>query len=126
MGPAESPGGKVVIDLDSLEKVRIIASTVRDKKAKDVTILELKEISIITDYFVVCSGESTTQVRAIVDHIEERLRSQGFRPGGVEGYRNSQWILMDFGDVIVHVFEDETRKFYAIEKLWLDAPRIEI
>ncbi|HDO34731.1 MAG TPA: ribosome silencing factor [Nitrospirae bacterium] len=114
------------MDLDSLEKVRIIASTVRDKKAKDVTVLELKEISIITDYFVVCSGESTTQVRAIVDHIEERLRSQGFRPAGVEGYRNSQWILMDFGDVIVHVFEDETRKFYTIEKLWLDAPRIEI
>ncbi len=72
-----------------------------------------------------CSGESTTQVRAIVDYIEEEMKKKGIRPSSVEGYNFSKWVLLDFADVIVHVFEEETRDYYQIEKLWIDAPRID-
>jgi len=97
-----------------------------DKKAQDVLVLELKGVSIIADYFVICSGESTTQVRAIVDAIEESFSKKGLRPLGIEGQSYSRWVLMDYGDVIIHIFEEETRAYYQLEKLWLDAPRIHV
>jgi len=97
-----------------------------DKKAQDVLVLELKGLSIIADYFVICSGESTTQVRAIVEAIEEHFLKKGTRPLGIEGLNYSHWVLIDYGDVIIHVFEEETRAYYQLEKLWLDAPRIHI
>ncbi|MBI4689619.1 MAG: ribosome silencing factor [Nitrospirae bacterium] len=95
-----------------------------DKKAGDILILELKNLTIIADYFVICSGESTTQVRAIVEAIDEKFSKNRIRPIGIEGLNNSRWVLMDYGDVIIHVFEEETREYYRLEKLWLDAPRI--
>jgi len=104
----------------------LAVSAALDKKAKDVLILELKDLSIMSDYFVICSGESTTHVRSIVDNIEKQLGQKNIKPAGVEGYKLSQWVLMDYSDVIVHVFEEETRAFYELEKLWLDAPTIEI
>ncbi len=84
----------------------------------------MKDVSIITDYFVICSGESTTQVRAIVDYIEEEMKKRGQRPSAIEGYNLSKWVLMDYADVIVHVFEVETRAYYQIENLWIDVPRL--
>lgn len=95
-----------------------------DKKAVDVLVLELKGVSIIADYFIICSGESTTQVRAIVEAIEDNFSKKSIRPIGIEGLNYSHWVLMDYGDIIVHVFEEETRAYYQLEKLWLDAPRI--
>ncbi len=89
-----------------------------------MVILELKGLTVIADYFVICSGDSTTQVRAVVDHIEESLKKHGLRPGKIEGMSNARWVLMDYGDIIVHVFESETRDYYELEKFWLDAPRI--
>lgn len=89
-------------------------------------VLELKDLTILTDYFVICSGESTTQVRAITEYIEENLSKLGLRPLSVEGLSYSHWVLMDYGDVIVHIFEEETRNYYELEKLWLDAPRIDL
>lgn len=97
-----------------------------DKKAKDTTILELKELTVITDYFVVCSGESTTQVKAIAENIEKVLKERLQKPLGIEGLSSARWILMDYGDVIVHVFEEETRAYYELEKFWMDAPRIQV
>ncbi|MDI6744548.1 MAG: ribosome silencing factor [Thermodesulfovibrionales bacterium] len=97
-----------------------------DKKAVDVLVLELKGLSIIADYFVICSGESTTQVRAIVEAIAEHFSKKGIRPLGIEGLNYSHWVLMDCGDIIIHVFEEETRAYYQLEKLWLDAPRIHV
>ncbi len=79
---------------------------------------------MIADYFVICSGTSTTQVKAIADNIEHKLREDDIRPIGVEGRDNAHWILIDYGDVVVHIFEEETRAFYELGKLWLDAPRI--
>lgn len=110
--------------MNSLEKAKKVLSLAEDKKARAPVILELKDLTILTDYFVICSGESTTQVRAIAEHIEEGLAQSGIRPLSIEGAAYSHWILMDYGDVIVHVFEEETRHYYELEKLWLDAPRI--
>jgi len=97
-----------------------------EKKAVDVLVLELKGVSIIADYFIICSGESTTQVRAIAGAIEENFAKKSIRPAGIEGLNYSHWVLMDYGDIIVHVFEEETRVYYQLEKLWLDAPRIHV
>ncbi len=96
------------------------------KKARETLILELRDLAIFTDYFVICSGDSTTQVKAIAEHIETEFMKNSIRPLSIEGLRYAHWVLMDYGDVIVHVFEDETRVYYELEKLWLDAPRIVI
>jgi ribosome-associated protein len=95
-----------------------------DKKARDVVVLDLQGLTAITDYFVICSGESTTQVKAIAEEIEERFRAAGVKRLGIEGLSHSHWVLMDYNDVIIHIFEEETRKFYELEKLWIDAERI--
>ena len=86
----------------------------------------MRGLSTIADYFVICSGESTTQVKAIEEQIEETLKKEEIRPIGIEGLRNSQWILMDYGDIIVHIFEEATRAFYELEKLWIDAEKINL
>jgi ribosome-associated protein len=97
-----------------------------NKKALDVIILDLSGLTFIADYFVICSGESTTQVKAIAEFIEQEFASKRVKPLGVEGAVHSHWILLDYGDVIIHVFEKETRAYYNLEKLWMDAKIIEI
>jgi ribosome-associated protein len=94
------------------------------KKAKNTIVLELKDLAVFTDYFVICSGESTTQVKAIAEYIETEFARNAIKPLSIEGLRYAHWVLMDYGDVIVHIFEEETRTYYELEKLWLDAPRI--
>lgn len=102
------------------------AEAALEKKAENPVVLELEGLTIVADYFVICSGESTTQVRAISEHIEEELRKAGVRPIGIEGRNYSHWVLLDYGDVIIHVFEKETRTFYDLEKLWMDAKTIDL
>lgn len=97
-----------------------------DKKASDVTVLEMHELTSYTDYFVICSGESGPQVQAIAENIDHGMKAQKIKPMGIEGKRSGNWILLDFGDVVVHVFEAETREYYSLERLWLDAPRVEV
>jgi ribosome-associated protein len=101
-----------------------LARVAFDKKAKNVLVLDLKGLTIIADYFVICSGESTTHVKAIAESIEEKAKRSGIRPLGIEGLTHSHWVLMDYGDVMIHIFEEETRSFYGIEKLWMDARSI--
>jgi ribosome-associated protein len=96
-----------------------------DGKALDPIILDLQKITLICDYFVICHGTSPTHIRGMVDHLLTELRKQGIRSAGLEGYQDAEWVLLDFGDVIVHVFSEESRKFYSLEKLWGDAPRLE-
>lgn len=110
--------------LESKNRALAAARSAASKKARDIAILELKKLTVIADYFVICSGESTTQVGAIVDEIREDFEKKKIRLIGIEGAANNQWVLLDFGDVVVHVFEQETREYYQLEKLWLDAPRI--
>lgn len=112
--------------LESKNKAIEAARAAFDKKAKDIIILDLKGLTTIADYFVICSGESTTQVKAITEKIEEIFNVFNIKPFGIEGLSYSHWVLMDYGDVIVHIFEEETRSFYELEKLWIDAIRLPI
>ncbi len=112
--------------LTGLDMAREAARLALDKKAISLKALDLQGLVTYTDYFVICSGESTPQVKAIVDNVEEGLRKRNVHPRAIEGRAHAHWVLMDYGDVIVHVFEKETRDFYELEKLWLDAPEIEI
>lgn len=97
-----------------------------DKKAEEPVVLDLRGISDVTDHFIVCHGSSDRQVLAIVDHIEERLRQVGVRPAHVEGRQRGEWVLMDYIDFVVHVFQEDKRQFYRLERLWGDASRIEL
>jgi ribosome-associated protein len=99
-----------------------ITDLIFNKKGYDVKILDLRKLTTITDYFVVCSGDSDTQVKAIADEVDKTLRDQGIRAWHIEGYQALNWILIDFIDVVVHVFKKETRAYYNLEKLWGDAP----
>lgn len=100
----------------------LIISLIQDKKGKSLISLDLRKIpEAMADYFIICHGESTTQTRAITDHLEEEVHKQtGSKPFHLEGRNNGEWCLVDFGDVIVHVFEKEKREFYQLEDLWSD------
>lgn len=112
--------------LKSRELAVKAAKAALSKKAVDLVVLDLAGLTIIADYFVICSGESTTQVKAIAEFIEHEFSEKGIRLLGIEGLDYSHWVLLDYGDVIVHVFEKETRDYYELEKLWLDAKTLEI
>lgn len=110
---------------DSKEKSLFCAKAALEKKAFNVTILELKKASSVTDYFLICSGRSDRQVQAIAESIEEKMGEKGARPLGEEGMREGRWILMDYDDVVVHIFYDPLRRHYDLEGLWIEAPRID-
>ncbi len=110
--------------LSTLETAQLCAEAADSKKGYDILILDLRKLTYITDYFVICSANNTTQVSAIADSIGQTLATTGRHPSHVEGQSEAMWILMDYGDVVVHVFDDQTRQYYALEKLWADAPRV--
>jgi ribosome-associated protein len=102
------------------------AELAMERKAKELVVLDLRGISSATDYFVLGSGTSDVQVRAVADHIIEELRKEGVRPGHVEGLEGGRWVLIDYIDFVVHVFHPEARSFYQLEGLWGDARRIDL
>jgi ribosome-associated protein len=112
------------LPLDTSIRVREAVAAAEDRKAIDLRVLHLSAISGFTDYFLICSGSNERQVQAIADGIEERLRAEGARPLHVEGYNRGHWVLLDYGDLVVHVFEAQTRSFYSLERLWADAPDV--
>ena len=102
------------------------AQTAEDLRGKDTIVLDLTEVTAIVDYFVITTGTSGRQMRSVADEIERTIRSNtGSRPRSVEGENDANWILEDFGDIVLHVFSDEARKLYDLEHLWADAPRID-
>jgi ribosome-associated protein len=109
----------------SKQKAILCARAALDHKAIDLAILELKKLSSFADYFVICSGSSDRQVQAIASHIEEKFGKQGLHPLGIEGKREGRWVLLDYGDVIIHIFYHPIREFYDLERLWSDAPKVE-
>jgi ribosome-associated protein len=109
---------------DSKEKAVFCAKAALEKKAFNITILELKTISSLTDYFLICSGRSDRQVQAIAQFIEEKMVGKGVLPLSEEGMRNGRWALMDYDDVVIHIFYDQVRLYYDLEGLWIEAPRI--
>jgi ribosome-associated protein len=111
---------------DLKKQVSEAISACQEKKAEEITVLELeKDSGAFTDYFVVCSGTNPRQIQAISDEVEERLDKTGLRPTHVEGYKQAEWVLLDYVDFVVHVFSEKARKYYDLERLWKSAKRLE-
>jgi ribosome-associated protein len=108
----------------SVNNVDQITELIFSKKGYDVKILDLRELTTIADYFIICSGDSETQVKAIADEVDKKMREMGVKSWHTEGYRGLNWVLVDFVDIVVHIFKKETRDYYNLEKLWGDAPTI--
>ncbi len=111
--------------IDVKQQVALVLAAAEAKKAEDVKVLQLpKESSAFTDYFVVCSGANPRQVQAIADEVDERLSKEGFEPNHREGYDHGEWILLDYVDFVVHIFNENARKFYDLERLWKSATKL--
>jgi ribosome-associated protein len=110
--------------MEPLEKALLCLKLINERKAIDPVLLEVNRLTSITDYFLVTSGNSTRQVQAISQHLSGRMKEEGFRPFGVEGEAEGHWVLMDYGEVVVHIFYHPLREFYDLEGLWVEAPRI--
>jgi len=108
------------------DKLPIIVKACEETKALDIKVLDIKKLTSIADYFIIASGSSTAQVKAIVDKIDEAMYKNGSHVSRKEGYLAGKWVLLDYGDIIVHVFHGESRKFYDIERLWADGKEIMI
>ena len=108
------------------EMVTKIANILYDKKAQNIVALNVKDLTVITDCMLIATGRSTIQVRTLADEVEERLTEMGFEPIRKEGHQEGRWIVIDYGDVIVHIFNEETRGFYDLERLWKDGKEVDI
>ncbi len=122
--PTPTPPSVPSAASDISGRVRGAVAAADDRKAIDLKVLHLEKVTDFTDYFLICSGTSERQVQAIADAVLERLREEKVRPLHVEGYNRGQWVLLDYGDFVVHVFQEEPRKFYGLERLWGDAPDV--
>ncbi len=108
------------------EKLNLIIKTLDAKKAEDIQAIKISDLTIIADYFIIANGTSTTQTRALADEVEFKMKQQGAEPLRIEGERNANWIIIDYGDVVVHVFYKETREHYNLERLWADGEHIDV
>ena len=108
------------------EMTKVAFEALEDKKGEDIRVIEISEISTIADYFIIASGNNTSQLSALVDSVDEKLGKMGIQPKRVEGARSLSWVLMDYGDIIVHVFMKEDRLFYDLERIWKDGKFVEI
>lgn len=104
----------------SIKLVEIIKSALEEKKIEDIKIIDISEVSIMADYFIIGSGSNRNQIQAAIDFVAEKSHDAGINPKQVEGYDTANWVLMDFGDVITHVFDKENRLFYDLERIWSD------
>lgn len=111
--------------MNSKELAKLALKGLEDKKAQDIKIIDISEVSVMADYFIIANGTNRNQVQALADNVEEKLKDAGVVPRQIEGYRTANWILMDFNDIIVHIFNEEDRLFYNLEKIWLDGKVID-
>jgi len=112
---------------DLKQQVLAAISACQEKKAEDISVLELeKDSGAFTDYFVVCSGTNQRQIQAISDEVEERLKRAGMRPAHVEGYKQAEWVLLDYVDFVVHIFTEKARQYYDLERLWKSAKKLKL
>lgn len=110
--------------MEGLDKALLASEIIRERKAVDPILFEVTELTSIADYFLIASGNSSRQTQAIGRHLQRTMREKGYRAYGVEGEQEGQWILMDYGDLVVHIFYQPVREFYDLEGLWSEAPRI--
>lgn len=111
---------------NALGLLRLAAETVVSKKGRDVVALDLRELDAVADYFLICSGSSEVQVKAIAEAVDDKLRESGSKPWHVEGFEGRRWVLLDFVEVVVHVFHEKTREYYMLDRLWGDARRVDL
>src|SRR6476661_1454199 len=125
LGSQAVPAARVTTtDLSAFdERIRRTLMAAWEKKALDLTVLDLREIASFTDYFIIASGTNKRQVQAISDEVVEQLKRHGTRAARVEGYQTAEWILIDYGDFVVHIFDDKARRFYDLERLWRESRR---
>ena len=112
--------------MNAIEIAKTAVKLLDDKKAQDIVVLDVGKLTSLGDYFVICSGTSSTQVKALADELDEKMKTFGIKSRRVENDKASQWVLLDYGDVICHIFYHETRDFYCLERLWGDAPKVEL
>ncbi len=111
--------------MEPFEAAKLAVQALSDKKAADISLLKTTDLTVLADYFVICTATSSPHVRSLYDEVDKRLSEAGMPPIRREGYRNSNWLLLDFGCLIVHIFQKETREFYNLERLWSDAQVID-
>lgn len=109
----------------SAELARIAIAALEDKKAEDVRVIDIGDVSVLADYFIIANGNNRTQVQAMADEVEQRLGRAGAEPKQIEGYQTGNWVLLDFGDVIIHIFDAQNRLFYDLERIWKDGRQID-
>ena len=110
---------------NSKEMAKIAINALEDKKANDIKILDISDVSVLADYFIIASGSNRNQVQAMADEVQEMLYKAGYESRQVEGYQTANWILMDYQDIIIHVFDEENRLFYDLERIWRDGSLVE-
>lgn len=111
---------------DSKKMAKIAVEALRDKKAIDLKVIDISDVSVMADYFIIVSGSNRNQVQAMADNAEEMLGKAGYEPKQIEGYRSANWILMDYQDIIVHIFSEEDRLFYDLERIWRDGKTLSL
>ena len=108
-----------------LEMAKLACRALDEKKGKDIKVIDIHEVSVIADYFVIASASNQNQVQAMVDNVDETLGRAGFEAKQIEGTRNSSWVLMDYGDIIIHIFSKNDREFYNLERIWADCKEVD-
>lgn len=105
---------------------KLAITALEDKKAEDIRVIDISEVSVLADYFIIASGTNRSQIQALADNVQESLGRAGYELKQVEGYNTANWILMDFNDIIIHIFDNENRLFYNLERIWRDGKDIDI
>ncbi len=111
--------------MNSKELTKLAIEALADKKAEDIQVIDISEVSVIADYFIIANGTNRSQIQALSDNVEEALGRAGTPARQIEGYNTANWVLLDFGDVIVHVFDKENRLFYDLERIWRDGKKVD-
>jgi ribosome-associated protein len=108
------------------EMARLAINAMEDKKAEDIRVIDISQVSVLADYFIIASGSNRSQIQTLSDAVEEKLGKAGYPVKQIEGYQNANWVLLDFGDIIVHIFDQENRLFYDLERIWRDGRSMDI
>ena len=116
----------ITAQADAIEAAQGAAATIADKKGTDILLLDVSELVVVTDLFLIATGSSNRHVKTLVEEVEQRLRRDDRRPIRREGEDHAKWVLLDYGDVVVHIFDTDTRDFYELERLWADAPMLDL
>ena len=111
---------------ESRKMAKLAVEALDEKKAEDIKVIDISKVSVIADYFVIASGSNANQIQAMVDNVEEELLKIGIHSSRIEGVYNSSWVLMDYSDIVVHIFSEEDRHFYDLDRMWADARRVEM